>query len=330
MRRELPNHPHIDHLKKQAKDLLDAHKRGETDALERIVTHLPAFARLTTEQARAAPFALHDAQSAIARECGFASWNELRAEVERRASRAVPDSILRAIAGRPLPPDVRAGLVEVWDARGPAEPPPEDRSVGLPLLAFRGAVLTPGAVAPIHVARASSIAAIEAAMDEPSPRIAVLTQRDAATDDPGAADLHPVGCVAVVKKRIATEVGVFIIVEGQWWAELETLTPAGDPLYPVAKVRPFRVHEDLGEDDRNALVASLRERTHVLARGMPQPDRVTALVDSIRAPDRLADLVVANLPGPVEDKLGYACRPTLGGRLRAAIAMCDALITASR
>ena len=82
MRHELPAHPHIDHLKKQAKDLLDGHKSAEREALERIVVHLPAFARLSVEEAAKAPFALHDAQSTVAREHGFASWNELREEVE--------------------------------------------------------------------------------------------------------------------------------------------------------------------------------------------------------------------------------------------------------
>ncbi|MGH7439370.1 MAG: hypothetical protein ACRENE_27090, partial [Polyangiaceae bacterium] len=156
MRRELPAHPHIDHLKKQAKDLLDGHRSAQREALERIIAHLPAFARLSLPDAAKAPFALHDAQSTVAREYGFASWNDLREEVERRASRAVPDSLLRALIGRPMPPEVTEALASVWSERGRDEPAPPADVVDVPLLAFRDAMLTPGAVAPINVARPSS------------------------------------------------------------------------------------------------------------------------------------------------------------------------------
>ena len=71
MRRELPTQPHIDHLKKQAKDLLEAHERGDAEALARIRAAVPAFAGMGDEELARAPFALHDAQSAIAREYGL-------------------------------------------------------------------------------------------------------------------------------------------------------------------------------------------------------------------------------------------------------------------
>lgn len=326
MRRELPSHPHIEHLKKQAKDLVDGHRRAEAEALDRIIRHLPAFARLSPDEAARAPFALHDAQSTIAREYGFASWSDLRAEVQRRASPAVPDSLLRAMAGRPLPGDVTAALQEAWDARGPALAPSR---ASLPLLALRDALLTPGAVAPIRVARPASLAAVAAAMAAPPSLIAVITQRDTAVEVPRLEDLHPVGCVATVKKRVDSQPGVYVVLEGQWWAELEVLEESTDGDCARAVVHPCDAGDDLTEPERAALFDSLRERAHALARGMPQPERVVALVDSVRTLERLSDLIVANLPVPVEDKVRYASRPTLRDRLRAAIALCDAMIAAS-
>ena len=62
MSRHLPQHPNLDHLKKQAKDLL-------SEALQRD----PAAK-------------LADAQHALAREYGFASWPKLKAHVEQLAS----------------------------------------------------------------------------------------------------------------------------------------------------------------------------------------------------------------------------------------------------
>jgi hypothetical protein len=66
--RQLPSKPNLEHLKSQAKDLLDAHRRGEPEAFSRIRAAVPAFAHMSDEALARAPFALHDAQSAIARE----------------------------------------------------------------------------------------------------------------------------------------------------------------------------------------------------------------------------------------------------------------------
>lgn len=73
--RTLPKHPDLDQLKRQAKELLRSARARDPAALSRFRT-LPAFARLS-EQELGPTLALHDAQSVIAREHGFASWNEL-------------------------------------------------------------------------------------------------------------------------------------------------------------------------------------------------------------------------------------------------------------
>ena len=81
--RELPARPNLDNLKKQAKSLLDAAQARDHDALGRFAI-LPALAGRSIEAIAASGLALHDAQSAIAREHGFPSWNALREEVESR------------------------------------------------------------------------------------------------------------------------------------------------------------------------------------------------------------------------------------------------------
>lgn len=81
--RELPARPNLEQLKKQAKSLLDAAKAREPDALRRFAS-LPSFSHQHFNEIDVSDLALHDAQSAIAREHGFASWNALRDEVESR------------------------------------------------------------------------------------------------------------------------------------------------------------------------------------------------------------------------------------------------------
>ena len=74
----LPARPHLDHLKKQAKLLLDGVRRKDRNALERIQLALPAAASLDHEAIAQMNLRLHDAQSCVAREYGFASWTLLK------------------------------------------------------------------------------------------------------------------------------------------------------------------------------------------------------------------------------------------------------------
>ena len=78
---QLPARPNLEQLKNQAKSLLRAAHAGDGPALRRFAI-LPSFS--THPETAATESALHDAQSVIAREHGFVSWNALREEVEAR------------------------------------------------------------------------------------------------------------------------------------------------------------------------------------------------------------------------------------------------------
>ena len=69
----LPAQPNLDHLRRQARDLLRAARAGESPAVERVqaVSDRPTLAA---------------AQLAVAREYGFASWARLKTEVEARSA----------------------------------------------------------------------------------------------------------------------------------------------------------------------------------------------------------------------------------------------------
>lgn len=71
--RELPERPHLDHLKQQAKSLLRDAKAGDREARQRIAAH--HVRALST-------FKLAEAQHAIACEYGFESWPKLKFHVE--------------------------------------------------------------------------------------------------------------------------------------------------------------------------------------------------------------------------------------------------------
>jgi hypothetical protein len=65
---QLPQHPAIEHLKKQPKDLLRQVQAGDRQALARMHASLPSAAGKENLEIAAMNLRLHDAQSCLARE----------------------------------------------------------------------------------------------------------------------------------------------------------------------------------------------------------------------------------------------------------------------
>ena len=81
----LPDRLNLDHLKKQAKELIRRYRARDAAAMARFRSTLPATAGLGDEDLSSRGLRLHDAQSCIAREHGFASWPDLKRYVEVQA-----------------------------------------------------------------------------------------------------------------------------------------------------------------------------------------------------------------------------------------------------
>ena len=86
--KRLPAQPDLGHLKKQAKQLLADLRGGDAAARARMRAHLPAAAGQPDAAIAAMGLRLHDAQSCLAREYGFASWAELAGFVSVRTAHA--------------------------------------------------------------------------------------------------------------------------------------------------------------------------------------------------------------------------------------------------
>jgi len=79
----LPARPNLDHLRRQAKVLLAQLNDGDAAAAKTFIAHLPQAKGMTPAAVRKAGFRLADAQSAVARKSGFASWTALSRHVEQ-------------------------------------------------------------------------------------------------------------------------------------------------------------------------------------------------------------------------------------------------------
>src|SRR6476659_8954986 len=193
------------------------------------------------------------------------------------------------------------------EKKNPPPPMPprseEDVQFGdeLPVLPIRNAVLFPGAVAPFDVGREKSVALVEDVDNLTSPVIAIFAQRDPSTDDPGADDLHNVGCAARVLKALKHSSGNYsLILQGLTRIKLEDVSQNA----PYLKAKVKKLEESGVEDDEaEALSMSLRDIAKQVIQLMPElPREAGSLIDSIQAPGALADRVAANLDAPVEEK----------------------------
>jgi hypothetical protein len=79
----LPLKPNLGHLEDQARDLLSDHALRDLGAAQRIREFHPRFAGATDAEIFAAPLRLGDAQLAISRESGFATWARLKRHIEK-------------------------------------------------------------------------------------------------------------------------------------------------------------------------------------------------------------------------------------------------------
>ena len=85
--RAMREHPDIDQLKRQARELLEAYRAQSPDAVMEVAAH---HRTATPER-----FALHDAQFVLARSYGFESWPKLKAAVDGATTATLHDAVQR-------------------------------------------------------------------------------------------------------------------------------------------------------------------------------------------------------------------------------------------
>ncbi len=170
----------------------------------------------------------------------------------------------------------------------------------LPVLPLRDIVVFPDMVAPLFVGRDKSVRALEM-IDEGDNEIMLVAQRDAAIDDPGADDVHPIGTIATILQLLKLPDGtVKVLVEGQTRARLNALHDRGD--YFEAEVEVLDEPATDGSDVQ-ALMRAVQEQFEnyvKLNRKIP-PESVTT-ISQLTEPGKLADAVASQLSVKISDK----------------------------
>lgn len=90
MPKSLPASPHLEQLKKQAKELVKALQSNDSTALNRVRQYHPARSIASEFSCSERAFRLSDSQLVLAREYGFPSWPRLKSRVELLSNLQLP------------------------------------------------------------------------------------------------------------------------------------------------------------------------------------------------------------------------------------------------
>ncbi len=171
----------------------------------------------------------------------------------------------------------------------------------LPILPLRNSVLFPATVVPVNVGRARSVRLIEEACGRERPAIGVVTQHKPEVEDPTFEQVYQTGTIARVLKVIRLNSGQYSVVL-QGVSRMHIEEPLGR--HPTMRARVQRYREAPVVDvEIEALSAHLRESARRLLNELPNASRESLhILDNVREPGALADLIESNLPVSNEAK----------------------------
>lgn len=174
---------------------------------------------------------------------------------------------------------------------------PEDALIIIPV---REMVLFPGAIAPIAIGRAKSIAAAQQALREQRP-VGIVLQRSPEIEEPGPDDLYRVATIANIVRYITAPDGTHhIVCQGVQRARILDFLP-GTP-FPAARIQ--RIPEPTtSSPEIEARALNLQRQAIEAIELLPQaPPELVALFQGTSAPGALADLATSFMDIKPQDK----------------------------
>ena len=194
----------------------------------------------------------------------------------------------------------------------------------MPLLPVRDAVVFPGVTRPLAIGRPKSLAALAEAGQ--GGFLVIASQRDAETEDPGVADLHPVACIVRVARVIdARGDGKQAIVVGV------ARTRLGDAVAsePCLRVRIAPLAEiDAPAPARDALWKQvIAKAQRIIDLRDDLPDEWKTFVAGLPSPALLTDLVASTLPLAPEEQIALLGQPDVAVRLDRVLAHLEREVT---
>jgi ATP-dependent Lon protease len=163
----------------------------------------------------------------------------------------------------------------------------------VPIVPIRQVALFPGTVMPISLGRELSIAAAQEAV-RAGHKIALLAQRDPATEKPQAADLYEIGVLATVIRYVTTPEGAHqLVCQGE--DRFRVVEMVRETPFLAARIE--QIPEPSSTDPQiEARFTFLKERAIEGLSLLPQaPPELARVINSIESPAQMADLIASFL-----------------------------------
>ena len=193
------------------------------------------------------------------------------------------------------------------------------QEVAYPMMPLRDIVIFPYMVAPLVVGRERSIKALEEAMAKRS-EIFLVTQKDAAEDEPTEESVHAVGTVATVMQLLRLPDGTIkALIEGKRRGRIVKHLP--NPDYFVVQLAKEEA-EDEGGLEATAYVREIQASFKEYVKyNKKVPAEVIKSLSRIEKPAKFVDVLAAHLPLSVQEKQGILANFSAAGRLEQVLAL---------
>lgn len=166
----------------------------------------------------------------------------------------------------------------------------------LPLLPIRDIVVYPFMILPFFVGRESSIQAVDHALTKTDRLILLSSQKDMKAEAPAPDEIYEVGTIAMIMRmRKLPDGRIKILVQGLSKARITAFTQEA-PYFmcKLMKVEDVKLEEN--NVAANALMRNIREQLEkVINMGKVLSPDILMILEDIKDPGRLADLVASNL-----------------------------------
>ncbi|MEB2285811.1 MAG: endopeptidase La [Polyangiaceae bacterium UTPRO1] len=170
----------------------------------------------------------------------------------------------------------------------------------LPVLPLRGVVVFPSAIAPLLISRDTSLKLVEDALNGER-MLALVAQKNAESESPGTDGLYSRGTAGRILKMLKYPDGsVRILVQGLRRIEIQRYTRR-EP-YFVAQIRVLTEVGETSAEIESAQTHMVQQFSKFVSMIPYLPDELQVVVNNIKDPSKVTDLIASNLNVSLEEK----------------------------
>src|SRR5438477_2262102 len=187
------------------------------------------------------------------------------------------------------------------------------RAALYPVLPLRDIVVFPHMIVPLFVGREKSVRALEDVMKDDK-QILLVTQKNAAQDDPSTADIYSVGTIGTVLQLLKLPDGtVKVLVEGGQRARVQRFAENEAFFQAYAEV----ITEKAGEQQELEALArtAVSQFEQYIKLNKKIPPEVLVSINQIEDPSKLADTIASHLALKIPEKQELLETETISERL---------------